>query len=560
MPKSKPKAKSAQPRRANPNRSRARPTRPTPDAPRRNLPQAARGVADSLLHARAPEAPPWKYLPLILALAFAARAAVALHGDFTLHPDEIMQYLEPAHNLVFGNGVLHWEFFYGARAWLLPGLVAGVLALFDLIGLGETLWYIEAVKLLFCAISLLIPAGMYFFARRHFSETAARVALLAGAFWYELVGFAHKPMSEFNATALLLVLLALCVRPPSAWLIWPLAALAVLAAALRLQYAPIALLLLGMAFIRSDHKLHLLIASALLLLALGVFDAVTWDAGLFHSYLTNIRYNLSFPFLADSGSPFYKYAWWLTLATAALGPLCIAASLRRWRRYGLLLALIAVVLLLHSAQAHQEYRFIFFLTPLWLLIGADLLARAGARVKNPRPRLCSWRSPAAACSCSAGPRANLAIGFFSDQIGPLHPQPAADLRRLSLARPHAGSQRRVGPATRLLDNARLLVSAPQHSLLRLQDRQDSRQRSGNGIEIGQPHRGGRKLELFRARLLAGEGVRRYPHPTALPRATRHAEVAVVFGDCLRAERRAAHRPQDGIGKAHAAARFRHPLP
>lgn len=324
MPKSKPKAKNTPPRRANANRGRARPTRPTPDAPRRNLPQAARGVADALLHARTPEAPPWKYLPLILALAFAARAAVALHGDFTLHPDEIMQYLEPAHNLVFGNGVLHWEFFYGARAWLLPGLVAGVLALFDLIGLGETLWYIEAVKLLFCAISLLIPAGMYFFARRHFSETAARVALLAGAFWYELVGFAHKPMSEFNATALLL-------------------------------------------------------------LALGVFDAVTWDAGLFHSYLTNIRYNLSFPFLADSGSPFYKYAWWLTLATAALGPLCIAVALRRWRRYGLLLALIAVVLLLHSAQAHQEYRFIFFLTPLWLLIGADLLARAGARVNNPRP-------------------------------------------------------------------------------------------------------------------------------------------------------------------------------
>ncbi len=385
MPKSK--AKNTQPRRANPNRSRAR---PTPDAPRRSLPQAARGVADSLLHARAPETPPWKYLPLILALAFAARAAVALHGDFTLHPDEIMQYLEPAHNLVFGNGVLHWEFFYGARAWLLPGLVAGVLALFDLVGLGETLWYIEAVKLLFCAISLLIPAGMYFFARRHFSETAARVALLAGAFWYELVGFAHKPMSEFNATALLLVLLALCVRPPSARLIWPLAAVAVLAAALRLQYAPIALLLLGMAFIRSHHKLHLLLASALLLLALGVFDAVTWDAVLFHSYLTNIRYNLSFPFFAGGDgeiSPFYKYVWWLTLATAALAPLCIAASLAAggWRRYGLLLALIAIVLLLHSVQAYQEYRFIFLTTPLWLLIGADLLARAVARVNNPRP-------------------------------------------------------------------------------------------------------------------------------------------------------------------------------
>ena len=56
-------------------------------------------------------------------------------------------------------------------------------------------WYVGAVKLLFCALSLAIPAGMYFFSRRHFGEAAARAALLAGALWYELVGFAHKRMT-----------------------------------------------------------------------------------------------------------------------------------------------------------------------------------------------------------------------------------------------------------------------------------------------------------------------------------------------------------------------------
>ena len=79
-------------------------------------------------------------------------------------------------------------------------------------GLGEPFWYVGGVKLMFCAFSLLIPVGMYFFARRHFGELSARVALLAGAFWYELVGFAHKPMTEFVATALLMALLVLCVR------------------------------------------------------------------------------------------------------------------------------------------------------------------------------------------------------------------------------------------------------------------------------------------------------------------------------------------------------------
>ena len=192
----------------------------------------------------------------MLALAFAVRAAVALSGDFVLHPDEIMQYLEPAHRLVFGAGVTYWEYFYGARSWLVPGFVAGILLLFDAVGLGQPVWYVAGVKLAFSAISLAIPAGMYFFARRHFDETAARAALIAGAFWYELVGFAHKPMTEFVATAPIVALLALCVRPAAAareQALWPAALLAVLATAIRLQYAPLALVLIAIVFARTPR-------------------------------------------------------------------------------------------------------------------------------------------------------------------------------------------------------------------------------------------------------------------------------------------------------------------
>ena len=223
----------------------------------------------------------------VLALAFAVRAGIALCGDFVLHPDEVMQYLEPAHRLVFGNGVTYWEFFYGARAWLVPGMVAGMLKVFDLVGLGEPFWYVGGVKLMFCAISLLIPVGMYFFSRRHFGELSARVALLAGAFWYELVGFAHKPMTEFVATALLMVLLVLCVRTSvnRAGTVYLMALVAVLVAAVRLQYAPIALLLLGVLFFRTEKKVQLVVAAGAFLLVVGVFDAMTWDGGLFHSYI-----------------------------------------------------------------------------------------------------------------------------------------------------------------------------------------------------------------------------------------------------------------------------------
>ena len=345
----------------------------------------AHGPASQLervLHPQAPEsARPWRYLPLVLALAFAVRAGVALSGDFVLHPDEIMQYLEPAHRLVFGSGVVFWEYFYGARSWLVPGLVAAVLALFDALGLDEPRWYVAGVKLAFCTISLAIPAGMYFFARGHFGEAAARAALVAGAFWYELVGFAHKPLTEFVATAPLMALLALTVRPAEVartQAVWPAAALAILAGAIRLQYVPIAALLLGIVLMRTAKRMRLVLIAAGLVLAVGIFDAVAWDGRPFHSYVTNVLYNLILGSMRAGESPPWQYLEWLVLAGGGLGVLCIAGAAWRPGRYGLLLALIALTLAMHSVQSHKEYRFVFAVVPLWLLIAADLTARAGA--------------------------------------------------------------------------------------------------------------------------------------------------------------------------------------
>ena len=347
-----------------------------------------RSMSDLLLHPVPPDERPWKYLLPVIVLAFVARAAIALSGDFVLHPDEIMQYLEPAHRLVFGNGATYWEYFYGARSWLVPGLVAGVLKLFDIVGLGQPFWYVGGVKLLFCAISLLIPAGMYFFARWHFGETAARVALLMGAFWYELVGFAHKPMTEFVATALLMSLLALCVRPASDKLRVVLTAvvLAVLAAAIRVQYAPLALLILGLFFLRTGKKTQLVLIAVSVLVTIGIFDAITWDSGLFHSYLAYIRLNLTLDDLITDASPAWEYLYWLLIASMGLVGLCILAALRDLRRYALLLLLVALVLLIHSLQSHKMYRFIFAVIPLWLLISADFVVWFASRASENRLR------------------------------------------------------------------------------------------------------------------------------------------------------------------------------
>ena len=344
----------------------------------------AHALLETFLHPREPVEPRWRWLLPILAVAFVVRAAVALGGDFVLHPDEIMQYLEPAHRLVFDSGITYWEFYYGARSWLVPGLVAGVIKAFDAVGLGDPDGYVAAVKLTLCGISLAIPAAMYAFARRHFSETAARAALIAGALWYELAGFAHKPMTEFVATAPFLVLLAMSVRQPPPGLPWMPALLAVVVAAVRPQYAPLALIVLGVIFLRNERKTWLVLAALGLTLAVGLFDALTWDRGLFHSYITNVRFNLIVGELRGGESPAWQFLAWLTAASAGLVVLCFAGALVRLKRYAFLLSLIVVVLLIHSLQGHKEYRFVFVLIPLWLIIGADICAHLASTVRRGR--------------------------------------------------------------------------------------------------------------------------------------------------------------------------------
>ena len=331
----------------------------------------------------------------ILALAFVARAVIALSGDFALHADEIMQYLEPAHRLVFGNGAIFWEYHYGARSWLTPGFVASVLKLMEILGLDRPLWYVGAVKLVFCAISILIPVGMYFFAREHFGEMTARVAVVAGAFWYELVGFAHKPMTEFTATALLLALLVVCSRPnPNRlWLVLAAGLLAILAAAVRLQYAPIAFFIIGMFFLRTNNRIHLSVATFLFAGMIGIFDALTWDAGLFHSYILNIRVNLAMGDLRTVDSPPWQFLYWIVVRSTGLAAICLLASIPNFRRYAFLLALIVLTILIHSLEPHKEYRFIFAVIPLWLLIGADVIVRLSPRLDSFQRRKLLDQSP-----------------------------------------------------------------------------------------------------------------------------------------------------------------------
>ncbi len=320
---------------------------------------------------------PWTLLPWFLAAAFVLRAGLALSGDFVIHPDEIMQYLEQAHRLVFGSGVVYWEFFYGARSWLMPGLAAIALGICSILGLDSPFYYIAAVKLLFCLLSLLIPWGMYVFGRRHFGENTARIALIAGAFWYELVGFAHKPMTEFVATGLLFALLAAIPLSAGESRKRFIAAgiLGVLLVAVRFQYAPAAALIMLAVFLRGGPKakLHMFLAASGTAVIVGLMETITWGAP-FYSYYFNFRMNLDVGAAREGESEAWIMPLWLLLSSCGLAVVAVFGVPGHFRRRMFVAAIALLILLPHMAQHHREYRFIFAVIPLWLLLSADVVA------------------------------------------------------------------------------------------------------------------------------------------------------------------------------------------
>ncbi len=344
-----------------------------------------RNYVAQLLHPQSVSETTWYALPWLLGLAFVLRAAVALSGDFVIHPDEIMQYMEQAHRLVFGSGVVYWEYFYGARSWLVPGTIAAVLWLCNLIGLSSPVYYIAVVKLFFCLLSLLVPWGMYMFSRRHWNENTARAALIIGVFWYELLGFAHKPLTEFIATSLLFLLLAFMPLANSTnWRKYALAgALGAFIIAIRFQYIPaVGLAMLAIFWVGSNKMRLAMIGGGVAVLALiAILETVTWGAP-FHSYYVNAQMNLIVGGGRAGESSIVLFPLLLLLASGGLILAAAYSVFDNFRRRGFVLLLILMILLPHMLQHHREYRFIFAVIPLWLLLFADYIMLNAERHKK----------------------------------------------------------------------------------------------------------------------------------------------------------------------------------
>ncbi len=410
-------------------------------------------------------------LAAILAVGAGFRIWLSLNDDGIFWPDEIYQSIEPAHRVVFGQGIMPWEFLLGARTWIFPGAIAAVLKILDLVGVRDPRAYIDLTRLLFSGVSVATAYASYRLARGY---GASAVASAAGASVFALASLAiylaPRALSE-NASALPAALgLALALpRGVSRRDRLVGSALVGLAVVLRLQNAVFAAGLLAVFAVRRRRG-DFVAATAIFAswaLLYGVVDQITWGRP-FGSAQQYLAVNLATPELTSvfgSAAVTTLPQWYFpppdyyvrSLLSSIPWPVIAGVALATLAaRRAPDLSLIALAyLVVHSLIPHKELRYIL---PDLALLGA--LAAIGideaSAIAGSRP----WTSPAlagvllVASAASAATFRQLTFRDLGVQGDRLVANAAEELRVSKT--PDASAYDDPGPVNRLLLAARAM--------------------------------------------------------------------------------------------------------
>src|SRR5271165_6322878 len=119
-------------------------------------------------------------LAVLMALAVVLRLVPIVFVPSMVWGDEIFQATEQAHRLVYGTGLVPWEFQLGARSWLLPGVIAALMELARLFGDGPD-YYLPVIAVAFAALGAAPVACAYHWCRREYGFSGAILAALVVA-------------------------------------------------------------------------------------------------------------------------------------------------------------------------------------------------------------------------------------------------------------------------------------------------------------------------------------------------------------------------------------------
>jgi GPI mannosyltransferase 3 len=341
-------------------------------------------------------------LAALVLFAIALRLVPVLLVPSLDWPDELFQATEQAHRLVFGTGLVPWEFQLDVRSWLLPGVIAAIMEAARAVGDGPDA-YLPAIAITFAASAAAPVACCFLWCRRRFGVAAACAGGAVVAMAPDLVYLGGRTLSEVVAAHVMVIAMFVALPDPgevrSCRQLIAGGALIALALVLRVQLAPALVLVAGLALVRARGRGvgALLVGGGGVLVIAALLDWITLGAPL-ASMWRYVIVNLLDGVSASNGvSPWDFYATWeFDLWSFALAAPLLLAAFGAWRMPMPLVA-AAIIVAAHSVIAHKEYRFIY---PAILLV----MISAGLGLAQ----LASWAEPVVRRRFGAGPAAGAA--------------------------------------------------------------------------------------------------------------------------------------------------------
>jgi hypothetical protein len=306
----------------------------------------------------------WPLLGLVglVLLAIGLRLMPVVFVPSINWEDEIFQATEPAHRLVFGYGIVPWEFQLGMRSWLLPGVIAALMQAARIAGDGPA-YYLPVIATAFALLATAPVICCFLWARRWYGVVPALAGAAAVAVAPELVYFGARALTEVVAAHILVIacwLLDPGYRPTSRRRLVTAGMLLGLVCLLRIHLAPaVAIIALWSVWRERRAQIPPLLVGALL--ATGCSAVLDWTTLGYPlaSIWRNLLYNVVYGVNAEFGtSPWHYYAFG-EVRVWALPLLFAAIAVFGARRLPALLVAAIVIVAVHSGIAHKEYRFIY---------------------------------------------------------------------------------------------------------------------------------------------------------------------------------------------------------
>lgn len=329
----------------------------------------------------------------LLVATFAIRLAVHYLVPNIVYPDEIFQTTEPAHRLVFGTGLMSWEWHVGIRSWLLPGVFAGLMWLGSLF--GDAPWLINLPIALFMAALACLPVYCAWgWGRAVSGRPGGFVAAALCVIWVDLVYMSLHTLTEVVAGHLMVLGLFLGYPGsgtvvPRRRLFWS-GLLLGLALVLRFHLSPaLAVAALGICGVTRGWRpwTIFLAGAAVPVAAQALLDWATLGLPLQSMWL-NFWLNVVVGVSEGAGvSPFITLLVMPALVWGPVGFLLVAAAVGfAARRLPLLLVVALTIIVVHSFIAHKEYRFIYPAMVLFAVLAGVGTARILGLVLAARAR------------------------------------------------------------------------------------------------------------------------------------------------------------------------------